>query len=83
MGFKGPQHNYINLVLTPTTYSDDWIESSDSGYRVHFSDIDQGSIVNQRTMMLPYTATGMKNSGFHVEFDFTESDNIFRVQKLK
>ena len=81
--FKGDEETKLNIVLTPTKYADEHAGKNKEGYRVHVKSIEPGSVVNKRTMLLPFSTHSKENKGFHLHLSFEEANTIFTVKNLK
>ena len=54
-----------------------------NGYRTYFKDIDRGSIVTERSMLLQNTPEGLENKGFDLEFVMEIEDKIYMVREVR
>jgi len=81
--FKGDHETTLRIALTPTVYANEHGGMKKEGYRVHMKDVEPGSVVNKRTMLLPFSQHSNENKGFHLHLEFEESRNIFNVRNIK
>ena len=78
--FKGPKTTHITLDLTPTSYVSEIDSYSYSGYWSYYKDVERGSVVNKRTMLLQYTPEGYENKGLNIEFVCSTTNKIYQVR---
>lgn len=81
-GFKGPVTTHILLDLTPTSYVSEPDAYSYTGYRSYYKDVERGSTVNKRTMLLQYTPDGYENKGMNIEFVASTTNKIYSVRVI-
>lgn len=46
-GFKGSDHTHMNILLTPTMFTDEVTAKRVKGYRTNLKEIEAGSTVNR------------------------------------
>jgi hypothetical protein len=80
--FKGPYTTHINLDLTPTSYVSEPDSYSYTGYRTYYKEVERGSVVNKRTMLLQYTPDGAENQGLNIEFVASTTNKIYSVRVI-